>query len=49
MNRDNLEGKSEMIEEQGSAAAARLTERVAQLERELTARQRAEELQRALY
>ncbi|MEO6173088.1 MAG: GAF domain-containing protein, partial [Arenimonas sp.] len=38
-----------MIEEQGSATAARLTQRVAELERELTERRRAEELQRALY
>ncbi len=49
MSRDNLERAGEMIEEQGPAAVARLTERVAQLEHELAERQRAEELQRALY
>ena len=49
MNRDNLQRIDEVIEEQGSAAAVRLAARVAELERELAERRRAEELQRALY
>lgn len=50
MNRDSVAMmRADEIEDQDPTAAARLAERVASLERELADRQRAEQLQRALY